>query len=79
MRNVKNHQLAKVIVKTFDEYVDDIYAAYGNVAVAVNLDGTVYDERPPYEILASYYGIRKITNIHSDGSEYNNIWIAYED
>lgn len=79
MKNVKKHQLCAAIVKSFDEYVDDIHEALGDDSVVVNMDGSVpVSDLLLFEILAKYYDVKEITSIHSDSSEYNAIWIAYK-
>lgn len=78
MVHVKNHQKVNAFVKSFDEYREDLIAAFGNNDLTVNLDGTVNGDYPK-EILAAYYQVSEITSIHPDGSEYNAMWIAYKE
>lgn len=78
MKNTTKYQLCKAIVKHFEEYVDDVRAAFGNQNIVVSLDGSV-EGCKPLEIMAAYYGVREVTSIHADDSEFNSIWIAYHD
>lgn len=78
MNHVKPTQICNVIVKSFDEYVDDVTNAFRSSDMIVGLDGSV-DGSMPYEVLAKYYDVKEVTSIHADGTEYNAIWIAYKD
>lgn len=83
MKHVQNYQKVNAIVKRFDEYVDDVKSALSqtgenNEFCEVSLDGSV-DGVDIFSILAAYYGVKEVTSVHSDGSEYNAIWIGYRD
>lgn len=78
MKNVRNYQKVSAFVKTFDEYRDDVARAMNLSEPDVYLDGTLGGEDISKE-MAKYYGVSEITSIHSDGSEYNSIWIAYKE
>lgn len=78
MKNTTKYQLCKAIVKFFDEYADDVRAALDDQDIIVSLDGSV-DGCKPLEAMAAYYGVREVTSIHADDSEFNSIWIAYRE
>lgn len=83
MKHVQNYQKVNAIVKRFDEYVDDVKSALSqtdedNEFYEVSLDGSV-DGVDILPILAAYYGVKEVTSVHSDCSEYNAIWIGYRD
>ena len=83
MKHVQKYQKACAIVKRFDEYVTDVNEAMAeaggfSVHCNVQLDGSI-DGIDIFPVLAAYYGISEITSIHSDGSEYNTIWIGYRE
>ena len=42
----------------------------------VQLDGSV-DGIDIFPVLAAYYDVKEVTSVHSDGTEYNTIWIGY--
>lgn len=77
MKNVGPYQLSKVIIKSFDDYVDDARHACGDLNAVVNLDGSINGILTP-EQLAAYYGVKRVTDVHAAGM-FNTIWIAYED
>lgn len=76
MKNVKQYQLCNAIVKSFDQYQEDVRAAFGDPDLEVGLDGSICGDNL-YQVLASYYGVSKVTSVHADGTEYNGMWVAY--
>lgn len=83
MQHVQSHQLVKAIVKSYEEYEQDIKNALvqsnqNTHDITVEIDGTV-NGTIPYSLLANYYGVNEITSIHGDGTEYGTIWIGYKD
>lgn len=83
MRHVQKYQKTSAIVKRFDEYVDDVKAAMAeaggfSVHCNVELDGSV-NGIDIFPVLAAYYDVSEVTSVHSDGSEYNTIWIGYRE
>ena len=81
MKHVQNHQKVSAIVKRFDEYVSDVREAMAeaggfSVHCNVQMDGSV-DGIDIFPVLAAYYDVKEVTSIHSDGTEYNTIWIGY--
>lgn len=81
MKHVQNHQKVSAIVKRFDEYVSDVREAMAeaggfSVHCNVQLDGSV-DSIDIFPVLAAYYDVKEVTSVHSDGTEYNTIWIGY--
>ena len=77
LRHVQPHQLVKAIVKDLDEYCDDVRAALNDPNIEIDEDGSVADV-PIRDKLAAYYGVKEITSIHNDGTDYAVIWIAYK-
>lgn len=79
MKHAKQYQLCSAIVKPFDQYQDDVRAAFNNPDLEVGLDGAVCGSESLYEVMAKYYGVSEVTSIHADGTEYNAIWVAYKE
>lgn len=78
LHHVQPHQLVKAIVKNFDEYCDDVRDALKDPNIEIDEDGSVADV-PIRDKLAAYYGVKEITSIHNDATNYAVIWIAYKD
>lgn len=78
MKNVNETQIRKSIVKSFDEYVQDVTEAFGSSDMSIGLDGSV-EGIMPLDELANFYDVKEITDIHSDEAEFPTIWIDFQD
>lgn len=78
MKNVNKNQIRKSIVKSFDEYVQDVTEAFGSPDMSIGLDGSV-DGIVPLDELANFYDVKEITDIRSDEAEFPTIWIDFQD
>lgn len=78
MKNVNETQIRKSIVKSFDEYVQDVTDAFGSSDMSIGLDGSV-EGIMPLDELANFYDVKEITDIRSDEAEFPTIWIDFQD
>lgn len=78
MKNVNENQIRKSIVKSFDEYVQDVTEAFGSPDISIGLDGSV-EGIMPLDELANFYDVKEITDIRSDEAEFPTIWIDFQD
>lgn len=85
MKNVKENQLRKCILKGYDEFKRDVAEALEHdVEITCDYDGLYFecngDALCPEEILcgmSKYYGVQ-VTSIHIDDYEPLGVWIVYK-
>lgn len=86
MKNAKETQLKKVIhFGGYEEFKEVLDALDGEIKYVYDAENGFYlcssemglDEI--FGLLAEYFGVTKVTSIHSDDSDLEGVWIVYED
>lgn len=83
MRNVSPYCVKTSIVKSADEFLDDIRAATGepDANICIEYDGITIDCETDNieECLAKFYDVKEVTSLHIDDCDFAGVWITFKD